>query len=107
MASRGRVFLSLDPAPDKANQKGGAKKAAGMVPRPGAQMKMKKALREFFFFRAQHKAEVALCRLRIHVEKARDEAGRPLGRLERREIYKDLLRAAGFAGIRIRERRAP
>jgi hypothetical protein len=45
------------------------------------------------------KAEMAFCRLRIAVERLE------LPKLERRKIFKDLLRSAGFAGIRIREKR--
>lgn len=53
----------------------------------------------FLFNRKLVKAEMAFCRLRIAVERLE------LPKLERRKIFKDLLRSAGFAGIRIREKR--
>lgn len=54
---------------------------------------------KFLFNRKLQKAETAFCRLNIAVERL------GLPKLERRKIFKDLLRALGFAGIRIREKR--
>jgi len=55
--------------------------------------------KDFLFNRKVVKAETAFCRLRIAVER------REFPKFERRKIFKDLLRAAGFCDIRIRERR--
>jgi len=55
--------------------------------------------KRFFFLRKVRKAEEAFCRLRCEVERRR------LPKFERRGIFKDLLRAAGFVNIRIREKR--
>lgn len=55
--------------------------------------------KKFLFDRKVLKAETAFCRLRIALEK-RDPT-----KFERRKIFKDLLRAAGFCNIRIRERK--
>lgn len=54
---------------------------------------------KFLFNRRLQKAETAFCRLSIAVERLE------LPKLERRKIFKVLLRSAGFAGIRIRERK--
>lgn len=54
---------------------------------------------EFLFRRKAQKADDAFCKLRIAVER------KGLPKFERRKIFKDLLRAAGFVNIRIRERK--
>lgn len=51
------------------------------------------------FERIQRKAERSFCRLRIEVEKMK------MGKMERRMIFKDLLRAAGFCKLRMMERK--
>lgn len=55
--------------------------------------------KKFLFDRKVLKAETAFCRLRIAVERLE------LPKFERRKIFKDLLRAAGFVNLRIRERK--
>lgn len=56
-------------------------------------------IKKFLFNRKVLRAETAFCRLRIAIEKMN------LPKLERRKVFKDLLRAAGFVNIRIRERK--